>query len=399
MQTQLGDVRKGKLIENVLGFGRALRRAGVPIDSSKIALALQAMTLINVDHQEECKSALFSTLIHEKHDQAIFLELFDIYFKNPDLANKLLGQMLPRTEEKKSQNNHRAKDALQALSSRSANPASNEQKIEFDARMTFSDAQRLRYADFNTLSASEYTIVEQLAKKIPVLFPTQASRRYQKNRRGQHLDFRRILQNTTRTHLDLSEIYWKDQKEHYLPLLILVDISGSMERYTRLLLSFLHVASRHHPNVELFSFGTQLTDLKKAFHLSDTDQMLLQMNQQIKDFGSGTQLGKSLDALNTHYSHRLKGKRTVVVMITDALDTGRPEMLENALLNLKKKSKKILWLNPLMRFEHYQAVAQGPALLSKFADKMIATHHLESLHQLSKHFQELMQQESSTKRL
>jgi uncharacterized protein len=390
MQSQLGDVRQGKLLENVLGFGRALRRAGVSIDSSKIALAMQALSLINIDHKEEYKSALFTTMIHEKKDRDIFNELFEQYFKNPDLANKLLGQMLPRTEEKKIQNNNRAKDALQISRPENKSQPSPEQKIEFDARLTFSDIERLRYADFNSLSSDEYQLVEQLAQQIPLYFPQHHSRRYRSRHSGQMLDFRRILQSAARNHYDLTQIYWRAKKEQFLPLMILLDVSGSMERYTRLILSFLHAATRHHPHVDVFSFGTNLTDLSKSFQITDTDQMLAQMNRQIQDFAGGTKLGQSMTQLNTEYNQRMIGHRTVVILITDGLDTGTPEQLEQALERLQKKSRSILWLNPLMRYEDYQPIAQGPAILTKYVDKMVATHHLESLQQLSKHLRALI---------
>jgi uncharacterized protein with von Willebrand factor type A (vWA) domain len=400
MQTQLGDARSGKLVENLLGFGRALRRAGIAVDSAKLSLASQALLWINLSQRDECYAALASTLLSRYQDQQVFKDVFERYFTNPDLANQLLGQMLPRTEEKKSlQKNDRAREALRGKQL-SSNPGSpQDHKIELDASMTLSDHHRLRYADFNGLNTSEYQLIEQLAKGIKVKFPKMPSRRYRPHHRGHQLDFRKIIQSSIRLNNELLEIHWQRRKTYFLPLLILVDVSGSMERYARLLLSFLHAATRHHPNTEVLSFGTKLTHLTQSFANHDTDRMLLDINDQIQDFASGTQLGSCLDELNTQYGKLMIGKRTVVLLITDGLDTGSSEILHDALTKLKRQSKSILWLNPLMRYEAYQPIASGPAELAKVADKMIAIHNLQSLQELSKHLEQLLSNTSSATKL
>ncbi len=400
MQTQLGDARSGKLVENLLGFGRALRRAGIAVDSAKLSLASQALLWVNLSQRDECYAALASTLLSRYQDQQVFNDVFDQYFKNPDLANQLLGQMLPRTEEKKSlQKNDRAKESLRGKPPSSKAGSPQEHKIELDASMTLSDIHRLRYADFNRLNTSEYQLIEQLAKRIQVKFPKMPSRRYRPHHRGHQLDFRKIIKSSIRLDNEFLEIHWQQRKTYFLPLLILVDVSGSMERYARLLLSFLHAATRHHPNTEVLSFGTKLTYLTPSFASHDTDRMLLDINHQIQDFASGTQLGSCLDELNTQYGKLMIGKRTVVLLITDGLDTGSNEILHNALAKLKRQSKSILWLNPLMRYEAYQPIASGPAELAKVADKMIAIHNLQSLQELSKHLEQLIKYGSSATKL
>jgi len=396
MQTQLGDARSGKLVENLLGFGRALRRAGITVDSAKLSLASQALQWINLSQRDECYAALASTLLSRYQDQQVFNQVFEQYFKNPDLANQLLGQMLPKTEEKKSlQKNDRSRDALRGTEPSSNTGSPQEHKIELDASMTLSDLHRLRYADFNRLNSAEYQLIEQLAKRIKVNFPKMSSRRYRPDHRGHQLDFRKIIQSSIRLDNELLEMHWQRRKTYFLPLLILIDVSGSMERYARLLLSFLHAATLHHPNTEVLSFGTKLTYLTQSFTNHDTDRMLLEINNQIQDFASGTKLGTCLDTFNTQYSKLMVGKRTVVLLITDGLDTGSIEVLRNSLDKLKRQSKNILWLNPLMRYEAYQPIASGPAELAKIADKMIAIHNLQSLQELSKHLEQLLKETSS----
>jgi uncharacterized protein with von Willebrand factor type A (vWA) domain len=184
----------------------------------------------------------------------------------------------------------------------------------------------------------------------------------------------------------------RQRRQQPLPLLILVDISGSMERYARLLLAFLHAATHKHPRRAVFAFGTQLTDLSTAFKLADTDAMLAHANALIEDFAGGTQLGQSLESLRTHHARTLVGRRTLVLVITDGLDTGEPQLLSKELDWLKLHTRRILWLNPLLRFDGYAPLAQGAQALNQVAHGMVAIHNLTKLEDLASSLAKLMKQ-------
>ena len=175
-----------------------------------------------------------------------------------------------------------------------------------------------------------------------------------------------------------------------MPLLVLVDVSGSMERYARLLLAFLHAATRGARKADVFAFGTHLTDLTPAFELADTDAMLTAAGRLIDDFGAGTRLGESLSALRRDHARRLVGRRTLVLLISDGLDTGEPALLADELHWLKRRSRRILWLNPLLRFDGYAPIARGAAVLHAQADGMLAVHDLSRLEQLAAGLARLM---------
>jgi uncharacterized protein len=176
--------------------------------------------------------------------------------------------------------------------------------------------------------------------------------------------------------------------------LVLVDVSGSMERYARLLLAFLHAATRHSLRGsirrDVFAFGTHLTDLTPAFRLADTDDMLTHASAAIDDFAGGTQLGDSLKTLRQHYARRLVGRRTLVLVITDGLDTGEPEALKAELAWLRRRSRRLLWLNPLLRFEGYAPLARGAAALHSQVHGMLAVHNIEKLQDLASSLATLM---------
>jgi uncharacterized protein with von Willebrand factor type A (vWA) domain len=180
------------------------------------------------------------------------------------------------------------------------------------------------------------------------------------------------------------------RRKQALPLLILVDVSGSMAVYARWLLAFLHQATRKVPRA-VFSFGTQLTDLNAAFRQPDTDAMLDSVNRTVADFGSGTRLGDAVHHLLAQHARQLVGRRTVVLLISDGLDTGEPQVLDTAMQQLKRRTRRILWLNPLLRFEGYTPTARGPEVLSRCVDGMLPIHNLNSLEDLARAVAQVVQ--------
>ena len=391
---QLGDARSGKLADNIAGFGRTLRRAGVRLDASRIALAQQAALLIDLSRRQDLAAALEAVMLSREQDRLVFRELFDAYFRTPDVAAKLLAQMLPSAEGKAepSRRRPRVNEALspQKAFGRPAAPKPDDQQVEFDAAMTASDRQRLQHADFNTLSASEYRLVERLARDIALPMPQVPSRRTRPGTRGARLDWPGVRREAARHGGELLRLPRLARRPQPLPLLVLVDISGSMERYARLLLAFLHAATRGLPRRDVFAFGTQLTDLTPAFRLADTDDMLLAAGAAIADFAGGTQLGASLQTLRQAHARRLVGRRTLVLLITDGLDTGEPEVLDDALAWLRRRCRRLLWLNPLLRFDGYAPIARGAAVVHRHAHGSLAVHNLARLEDLASSLAQLM---------
>jgi len=387
---QLGDARTGKLADNITGFGRALRRAGVRTDSARIALAQQAAQLVGVSSKDDLGAAMEAVMVSREQDRLVFRELFDAYFRDPEVANKLLAQMLPSAEGKAEPSKRRPR-VREALSPQQAfgqsPPKQQDQKVDFDAAMTASDLQRLKHADFNALSASEYHLVERLARDIALPIPGVPSRRLQPGARGARPHWPGVMRHAARTGGELIQLQRLQRHRQPLPLLVLVDVSGSMERYARLLLAFLHAATRGGGDRvgrrDVFAFGTRLTDLTPAFRLADTDAMLAAASMAISDFAGGTRLGESLATLRQQHARRLVGRRTLVLAITDGLDTGEPEELARELEWLRLRGRRLLWLNPLLRFEGYAPTARGAAVLRRYAHGMLAVHNINKLEDLA----------------
>ena len=396
--SQLGDARTGKLADNLSGFGRTLRRAGVRVDAARMALAQQAVMLVGMA-REDFSAALETVLISREQDRMVFRELFEAYFRNPNVAQKLLAQMLPSAESKAepAKRRPRVSEALAPVrAARNASPR-EEEKIDFDAAMTASDLQRLRQADFNQLSASEYLLVERLAREVPLPLPRYAARRTRPGTRGSRPHWPGAMHQAARHGGEVLRVPLLQRRQQPLPLLVLVDVSGSMERYARLLLAFLHAATapRHAGGLlrrDVFAFGTGLTDLTPAFRLADTDAMLEAASHAISDFAGGTRMGESLAQLRTRHARRLVGRRTLVLLISDGLDTGTPELLAQELGWLRRHCGRLLWLNPLLRFEGYAPTARGASVLHQQAHGMVAVHNLSRLQDLAGSLATLLRQ-------
>ncbi|MBO0941316.1 vWA domain-containing protein [Acidovorax temperans] len=398
--SQLGDARSGKLADNLTGFGRALRRAGVPVDAARMALAQQALLLVGLARQDMA-AALEAVLISREQDRQVFRELFAAYFRNPDVAQKLLAQMLPTAPEKSkgAPRRQRVADALAPLrAARQQHASTQEQKIEFDAAMTASDQQRLRRADFNQLTAGEYQLVQRLVCEVALPLPRYASRRTCPGSRGSRPHWAAAMRRAARTGGELLELPRLARRDQPVPLLVLVDVSGSMERYARLLLTFLHAATargqgaaRNVGRRDVFAFGTGLTDLTPTFRHADGDAMLAHASAAITDFAGGTRLGEALHQLRRQHARRLVGRRTLVLLISDGLDTGEPAALLQELGWLRRHCGQLMWLNPLLRYEGYRPTARGAEVLHRHAHGMLAVHNLESLQQLARSIAAVLQ--------
>jgi uncharacterized protein with von Willebrand factor type A (vWA) domain len=217
--------------------------------------------------------------------------------------------------------------------------------------------------------------------------PTVQARRTRPGSRGAQPHWPGAMHEAARTGGEVFRLPRRTRRREPLPLLVLVDVSGSMERYARMLLAFLHAATRRAPGrtgrSDVFAFGTHLTDLSAAFRIADTDEMLVAAGHAIDDFAGGTQLGSSLAALRLQHARRLVGRRTLVLLITDGLDTGEPSELERELAWLRLHCRRLLWLNPLLRFAGYEPLARGAGVLHRQAHGMLAVHNVETLEQLA----------------
>ena len=370
-------------LDNLAAFARALQRAGVSIDSARVALAAQAALQVGLARKEDLRFALEAVLVSRPQDRAVFEAVFDAFFRAPGDASALslaLEEASPeRDQPEPSAAQRRAQEAL-------ARPAVaqplHDTPDDDPMALRASAYSRLRQADFRSLSAQDVRHMQRLLRDVPLDLPQLRGRRLAASAQGTRLDWARAMQWAARHDGELVRLPHLQRRQQALPLLILVDVSGSMAVYARWLLAFLHQATRKVPRA-VFAFGTQLTDLSAAFRQPDTDTMLATVNRTVRDYGSGTRLGDALHGLLTQHACQLVGRRTVVLLISDGLDTGEPEVLEVALRQLKRRTRRVLWLNPLLRFAGYTPTARGPEVLNRCVDGVLPIHNLNSLEDLA----------------
>jgi uncharacterized protein with von Willebrand factor type A (vWA) domain len=370
-------------VSHGVGLGRVLRRAGVAVDSARMALGLQALTLIDIAQRDQVCHALEATWLSRAEDIPIFHAVFDAYWaalSQPSTSADAPGMPLAMAEPPATR--QRVQDALaelQAAPSMTLHPVEPDTQAE---HLVASAVQRLKHADFQTLSADELAQLQQHVQSLRMRWPTVAGRRWRSGARGARLDWPRVLRTAARQGGEVVDLPRQRRRAQALPVLVLLDVSGSMARYARMQLAFLH---QHTPRGRraVFAFGTHLSDLRAAFALRDSDDMLQAVSQRVADFGGGTRLGASLAALRQQHPQVLVGRRTVVLLITDGLDTGEPAALQEELQWLKRHCRSVLWLNPLLRFDGYQPLARGPQVLARFADAQVPIHNLAHLDTLA----------------
>ncbi len=380
-------------VSHGVGLGRVLRRAGVPVDSARMALGLQALTLIDVSKRHEVCDALEATWLSRAEDIPVFHAVFDAYWAalSQSQASDDASQGLPLSLAEAKPSRQRVQDALadmQAAPAMRLHPVKPQEEAQA-ANLMASAMQRLKHADFQTLSADELAQLQHQLQTLRMRWPTVAGRRWRAGARGSRLDWPRLLRTAARQGGEVLALPRRQRREQALPVLVLLDVSGSMERYARMQLAFLH---HHTPRGKraVFAFGTHLSDLRAAFALRDTDDMLHAVSQHVADFGGGTRLGESLAALRQQYSQMLVGRRTLVLLITDGLDTGEPAQLQEEVAWLKRHCRSLLWLNPLLRFDGYQPLARGPQVLARYADAQVAIHSLARLENLAQGLGQLL---------
>ncbi|MFZ9989602.1 MAG: vWA domain-containing protein [Burkholderiaceae bacterium] len=361
------------LATRVVDFGRALRQAGMPVDSQRIGIAQQALTLVDLSSKAAVCDALMACLLSRIEYRPTFLRVFDALFSgDPDAdghptgvnaINDLQGDAAyasTRTDER-----------------REAPPADDDTATE-----GMSAVQRLRTADFAKLTPAEWAAVTRLADQSRLKLPKFRLRRVVRSRRRGVLDWRETMRRAQATDGELLDLGWRAPRWQSQPLLLLIDTSGSMAAYARTTLACLHPMTRGLP-LRIFAMGHQLSELTVAFRERDTDAMLKAAGHAIVDYAGGTRLANCIDALRLQGRALVSGRRPQVVIISDGLDTGEIRDLQIAMAWLTGHACRVVWLNPLMRYAGYQPIARGPSVLAAHVDAMLAGHNLASLDALS----------------
>ena len=365
-------------------FARILRASGVAIGPDRVQDALNALTLSGLDRRSDVHATLAATLTSSHENRPIFDEAFRIFWRDPDLESKVRAMLLPQVESRTGQQksplaNRRLAAAFFPHAASKPNVPTGTQEIQFDAALTFSAEERLRRTDFETMSAAEWAEAKAMMARLRLPIAPVKTRRTERAPCGHALDLKASLRASIRAGGDVWPIMMQRAKSIPAPLVVLADVSGSMERYTRMLLYFLHGISSGNRRVETFLFGTRLTRITREITHRDIDQAVLRVEDSVSDWGGGTRIGPCLRAFNFEWSRRVLANRATVLLITDGLDRDDGDVLATEMARLKRSTRELIWLNPLLRYAEFEARPAGVRAMLPHVDRFLPAHNIDSL--------------------
>ncbi len=368
------------IAENIVHFARILRDAGMPIGEDRVLAALAAIEAVGLERRSDVHAALAAVLLDRREQQALFDAAFDAFWRDPKLLEQLLLLLLPKVSGTKA-NTPRVNRLAEALAPPRlpAGPADAppSRQLEFDASFTYSDRERLQQADFETMTVAEFALAKKLAEELPLPVEPVRRRRHALAARGR-LDLRTTMLRMAHQPQTLQPAYTRPRSD-WPTLVVLLDISGSMERYARLMLHYLHGLTRRHLRVHTLTFGTRLTNITRSLRHRDPDAALQLADRQVHDWKGGTRIASCLDEFNRRWAQRLLGGNAALLLVTDGLDRDEHGDLGAAAAQLHRHAHELVWLNPLLRFEGFEPRAAGVRALLPHVDRFLPVHNLASL--------------------
>ena len=375
----------GRLAENIMHFARVLRAAGMPVGPGKVLDAVRAVETVGLDKRQDFYWALFSVLVNRQDQRLLFDQAFHIFWRNPKVLERMMEVLLPRLnlpedEQQQEQMSRRLAEALNKDGGDSEEQ--REEEIEFDASFTYSERELLQEMDFEAMSAEEVAKAREVIQRLRLPIMEVPTRRQKPDPRGPFVDMRASLRAALRSS-DSIPLRHRSRRHRHPPLVVLCDISGSMSRYSRMFLHFMHAITNDRDRVHTFVFGTRLTNITRYLRQKDVDVALTQIAETVQDWSGGTRIGTCLKDFNAHWSRRVMGQGPVVLMISDGLDRDAGEGLTREIERLHKSCRRLIWLNPLLRYEGFQPKSRGVKAMLPHVDEFRTVHNLNSLADLA----------------
>jgi uncharacterized protein with von Willebrand factor type A (vWA) domain len=368
----------GQLFNRLIAFARLLRRAGIPIGPGVVIDALHAVEIGGIGTKQDFYWTLHAVLIKRREHHPVFYEAFHRFWQREQI-DRVLAEMLPvtRIEGVKSRVAQRRVEEAMGLQKRMPKPP-KQQETTFDMRGTISDDEILRRKDFAQMSANELEEAQRLISAMKIPHDQVTTRRFVPSPRGR-IDLARTLRASVRSGGDLIELRFKASREKKPPLVVLIDISGSMSDYSRPLLQFFHMLTMKRRNVSTFLFGTRLTNVTRALKTRDPDDALALCSAGVSDWAGGTRIASALEEFNKRWSRRVLGQGATVLFVTDGLERDGGGELKREIGRLHRSCRRLIWLNPLLRFDGFEAKASGIRTILPHVDELRPVHDLSSL--------------------
>jgi len=373
----------GRLADNLVHFARALRAAGIPVGPGAVLDALGAVETAGIGAREDFYWILHAIFVKRHEHSLLFDQAFRIFFRRRGTIDALLAAMLPQApapeKEKPPPGAQRVQEAL--LASR-GEPERKPPELETDARLTVSDREVLQKKDFAQMTAAEIAAAKEAIKRLVLSLDEVRTRRLAPHRHGHLVDIRRTLRASLKAGGAVIDLKYLGPRVKAPPVVALLDISGSMSQYTRLFLHFLHAVTDAHKRVHTFLFGTRLTNVTRALKARDPDESLAAVAAAVPDWSGGTRIATSLHAFNKLWARRVLTQGAIVLLITDGLERDPDDRLGFEIDRLHRSCRRLIWLNPLLRFSGFEAKAKGIRAMLPHVDQLRPIHNLDSMMEL-----------------
>jgi uncharacterized protein with von Willebrand factor type A (vWA) domain len=385
----IAPAEHGHLAENVMHFARVLRAAGLPIGPDRVIDAMRALETAGVERRDDFYWTLASVFLDRREQFEVYDQAFHIFWRDPQLLERVMAMFLPQVYGRQSRDEREASSRVsEAMRPRPKKPQETPveppQETQLDASLSFSAREVLQHADFETMTPEEIAQAKKMLANLRLPIPEIRTRRFSPDADGARIDLRASLRASLRNGAQLITLRRRSPQRRHPPLVVMCDVSGSMNRYSRMFLHFLHAITNDRDRVTSFVFGTRLTNISRYLRHRDVDVAMSGVAEAIADWSGGTRIGNCLREFNLRWSRRVLGQNAVVLMISDGLDGDVGEGLAREMERLHKSCRKLIWLNPLLRYEGFEARPAGVRAMLPHVDEFLPVHNVASLIDLSR---------------
>jgi len=397
-------VRSRRVAGNLLRFGRRLRAAGMPVGSGNIRGLIEAIDAVGVRRRDDVYSAAKATLVTRPEQVPMFNAEFlrfwaDLVDQQAPMFSEAIhddeetvGMPNPSQRKEKGEPGQGAKGgevdktvlAVEGTEDIEDLGETEDYEIPPEDVLIFSASEALRKKDFSQFSPDELAEARRLIESMTWRLGTRLTRRRKRAINGAYIDYRATLRGAMKQGGVPLDLKWRERKERMRPLVLICDISGSMDRYSRLLLRFVHALEHGLDSVEVFVFGTRLTRITRELRKKNVDVAIADVVASVDDWSGGTRIGESIKNFNYKWSRRVLRSGATVVVISDGWDRGDPELLGAEMARLQRSCRRVIWLNPLLGAPGYQPLTQGIRASLPYVDHFLPIHNLKSLEALAK---------------
>jgi uncharacterized protein with von Willebrand factor type A (vWA) domain len=383
--TGAGGGDGGHLAANLQAFGRLLRRAGVPVGPGEVLRAAEALSEIDIADRAQFRGALRAVMVHRREHFEIFDQAFSLFWRDPEAGRQAAAMELfeaGKQKERPPPTSRRVAEALMADRPRPPPQQAEPPPPLREATLSVSERERLQTMDFEAMGAAEIAEAKREIRKLVLPLDERRTRRFRADPSGPTVDLRGTIRASLREGGEILTLARRRRVTRPPPLVTLCDISGSMSRYAQILLHFLHAVTNERERVSSFLFGTRLTNVTRQLRHRDAEIAFELVAHVVPDWSGGTRIGESLALFNRLWARRVLGQGAVVLLITDGLDREGAKGLSEATDRLRRSCRRLIWLNPLLRYAGFQPKSQGIRAMLPHVDEFRPVHNLESLRAL-----------------